>query len=218
MAAPVCSSWVYINQSVARRSATKPLGDQQNPGVQLANVMVGRVLLIQWVFAARGCWFNIEQPLGSIMEHHPLFQRFVAILRLYRHNTAMGSFGLAAWKPTWIYSSHSFICEIEKYRETCLPEASAEMTRKRLNALGRLVVDGGCDLKSSQAYTHRFGWAMAQVYVEHKSQLKAAAAEQHRRARKRAAKQRLRFLSKDEIFADKQESEWLTGACLGQVL
>ena len=77
------------------------------------------------------------------MQHHPHFQRFLAAVILHRHSTEMGGFGMSARKPTWLYSSHAFISEIEKYRVTSLPEASAEMTVHRYNALGRLVIDGG---------------------------------------------------------------------------
>lgn len=163
MSAPVCSSWVYINQSVARRSTTRPLGDQTNAGVHSANVMVGRVLLLQFIFAARWCFSCVEQPLGSLMQHHPLFQRFLNAVRTYRVSVEMKDFDLPAVKPTWLYASHACVSDVRTFRATSLADQTCEMSRQRIDKLGRRVVDGGADLKKSQAYTRRFAWAMYQA-------------------------------------------------------
>ncbi|CAE6945969.1 unnamed protein product [Symbiodinium microadriaticum] len=45
MAAPVCSSWVWINRATNKRSLVCPLGDTSNINVSQANKMVSRTMM-----------------------------------------------------------------------------------------------------------------------------------------------------------------------------
>jgi hypothetical protein len=74
MLAPVCSSWVNINQGTAGRSKAFPLGDRRHEYVKGANKMVTRTILLIHLFAALGVCFVLEQPCGSLMQWHPRFQ------------------------------------------------------------------------------------------------------------------------------------------------
>eukprot|EP00969_Alexandrium_andersonii_P021278 929209-Alexandrium_andersonii.AAC.1 len=60
--APVCSSWVFMNRSTSKRSATRPGGDTSSPSVSYSNKMVARVCLLLWVAAAKQIVIILEQP------------------------------------------------------------------------------------------------------------------------------------------------------------
>lgn len=90
------------------RSQTSPLGRGDSEVVQQANEMVGRVLILLMICAAKGCWWVLEQPQSSIMERHPLFQRFLRLqhVSVRKLHTCMGWFGAGSKKPTYLYSSY----------------------------------------------------------------------------------------------------------------
>ena len=214
--APVCSSWVFVNQSIAKRRMTRPLGDEMVPSVYCANVMVTRVLLIQFIFLARGIYTVLEQPMGSLMQYHPLFQRFLAKTTCYRHSLRMKDYHLPADKATWLYCSHKFVNEVDELKSTMLCEEVAEMTVSRYNAEGKVVIDGGKDLKKSQAYTRAFAWSMCLVWRRHREELEADAAAVRRRARSDARLSGVRVPSRREILQDPEDMQWFTKGCLAQ--
>ena len=74
MLAPVCSSWVNINQGKAGRSKAFPLGNRGHEYIRGANKMVARAILLVHLFVALGVCFVLEQPCGSLMQCHPRFQ------------------------------------------------------------------------------------------------------------------------------------------------
>ena len=217
MLAPVCSSWVFVNQSIAKRRTTRPLGDPQVPSVYCANVMVTRTLLLQLIFMARGIFTCLEQPAGSLMEHHPLFQRFVRCWAVFRHGVRVRDYHLPAEKATWLYASHNFISEVDMFRSTMVCEEAAEMTRIRFNDLGKRVIDGGKDLKKSQAYTRSFAWSMCLVWRRRREQLQKQARASRREVRAHAAARGVRIATKSEIMQDRADMEWFDMGCLKQV-
>ena len=79
---------------------------------------MGRVLLLKFVAAAKGVLWLVEQPKGSIMAYHPLFQEFMAIIPTWRVAFAMKSFGGESEKPTWLYASHALAQDLLKFRMT----------------------------------------------------------------------------------------------------
>ena len=66
-----CSSWTFMNRGTSRRSAARPLGDEGQPTVTMANVIVARVTLLLMLAIARGASWSVEQPMSSLMELHP---------------------------------------------------------------------------------------------------------------------------------------------------
>ena len=57
------------------RSRTSPLGRRDSEAVHNGNLMVGRVMVLILLAAAKGVWWTLEQPSSSVMEYHPTFQR-----------------------------------------------------------------------------------------------------------------------------------------------
>eukprot|EP00969_Alexandrium_andersonii_P190998 8437568-Alexandrium_andersonii.AAC.1 len=73
LAAPVCSSWVWINRGTSRRSWSNPLGDTRQATIAQASCMVARVILGLLICEAKSIWWVLEQPQGSLMRRHPAF-------------------------------------------------------------------------------------------------------------------------------------------------
>ena len=76
------------------------------------NVMVARVVLLLCIAAAKGCWWMLEQPKGSLLESHVAFQLFLRMVpklntSVSRFSTSLCWFGADTRKPLWVYSSRS---------------------------------------------------------------------------------------------------------------
>ena len=89
------------------RSIQRPLGWQEVPCVHQANVMIARVCILLMVLQAKRIWWCLEQPCNSLLEQHPMFQRFLTMagVSVRRLSTKLLWFGGPTQKPTWIYSS-----------------------------------------------------------------------------------------------------------------
>ena len=179
--APVCSSWVFMNSAIARRSISWPMGDTTVDSVYGANVMVARVLLLHWVFVARYIFFVIEQPCSSSMERHHQFQAFLRSFPLWRQSVAMGDFGALSQKASWLYSGHSCIGQINLYHSTMRAETKTKLAHLRIDSLGKRRVDGSEHLKGSQAYTAQFGWGLLQVYRQNLKHIKSVSDSAYQR-------------------------------------
>ena len=109
--APVCSSWVPVNLGTSKRTKAHPLGDTSLQYVRSANTMVSRTLQLLWMFSCFGvCWL-LEQPCGSLMQHHPAFQRLLKKFKVFRIYIEMGWYSGSSKKGTWIYSNYEFVKE-----------------------------------------------------------------------------------------------------------
>lgn len=96
---------ILRNTGTSKRSSTNPLGHEQYQSVLTGNRLCARTVILAWIAAALACWWLIEQPQGSWMEHHPCFQRLLSAMDVFRHRLTMGSYGAKSEKPTWLYSS-----------------------------------------------------------------------------------------------------------------
>jgi hypothetical protein len=56
-------------------------------------LFVAKVLLLLWLGLAMGVPFILEQPKGSLMELHPLFQEFCKHNKIYRKYIVMKNMG-----------------------------------------------------------------------------------------------------------------------------
>ncbi|CAK9095839.1 unnamed protein product [Durusdinium trenchii] len=156
--APVCSTWVFMSRGSTGRSSQRPLGKQEYKSVQDANIMVARVVILLLLCEARKIWWMLEQPVNSLLERHPLFEAFLRLpsVHVRRLTTAMCWFGGRTRKPTWVYSSHPEVSEINNYADhSLIPENTAEMVVHYVDSSGKQRIKGGGDLKASQAYPRR---------------------------------------------------------------
>ena len=91
-----------------KESAVRPLGNASHDSVSQGNTITARTLVLAFVCAALQCWWFLEQPKGSLMEMHPLFQQFLARVDVYKQFIRMADFAHGCEKPTWLYSSPCF--------------------------------------------------------------------------------------------------------------
>ena len=169
--APVCSSFVFMNSAVAKRCHGFPLGDVEVPSVAAANIMVARVLLLHWIFMSRMIFCVLEQPSSSWMQYHVQFQDLLGNFALWRHSICMKDFEAPSLKPSWLYSSHSYISHVDRFHGTMVAEP-VTLAQTCIDAkTGKKCVNGTKDLKASQAYTRQFAWALLQAYRQNKANI-----------------------------------------------
>ncbi|CAK9002504.1 unnamed protein product [Durusdinium trenchii] len=152
LVAPVCSSWVFMSRGSTKRSDSCPMGDLNSPAVRLGNLLTARTIVILMILAAQGVWFALEQPSSSLMEKHVLFQRLVGLVSIRRMSIMMGDFAGPTLKPTWLYSSHVDVQDIERFKVARRLDPQREMVRHYQDGKGRARITGGSALKSSQTY------------------------------------------------------------------
>ena len=176
LAAPECSSWGWMNRHVSGRMIWWPLGRRNQHKVEKANVMVSRVVLLLWIWTARGVLWFLEQPVNSYLEYHPRFQEFCkAMVRLrrpvYRKCVMLGSFGGKTRKAIWLYCLDKCVFELDRYKT---PSGTSAIIKSQLvvnfvdKAGKRRVTGVAAKLKASQAYPRGFGQAFAEVYDANK--------------------------------------------------
>lgn len=89
------------------RSREKPLGRKDSPSCILGNLLACRALVLLVICATRGIWWILEQPMTSVMQYHPMFQRVVRMLGMHKLVISMANYGGPTDKKTILYSSSS---------------------------------------------------------------------------------------------------------------
>ena len=171
LAAPVCSSWVWMSRATTKRAWHRVHGLASLPCVQTGNMIVSVLVMILWIASALGIRWCVEQPANSLLQHHPRWQEFLRGHRCFRVFIYMSDFGGETAKPTWLYSNAKDIEEIVKFRCKITRgkvNHNKEMTHVSTSATGRKQITGGSDLKGSQAYPDGFGYAWFSVCAAHR--------------------------------------------------
>ncbi len=101
---PWPTSWPRSRGSTGRTLAN-PLGWTSAPSVQCGNLMVSRCAVLLLLASCKGIWWILEQPRGSLLEHHPLMQQVFRRVRVWRQHVRMIEFAASTDKGTWLYSS-----------------------------------------------------------------------------------------------------------------
>ena len=89
------------------RSKERPLGRPDSESVRMGNLLRARALILVLLCASKGCFWVLEQPMSSVMEWHPLFQRMLKLLVVRKLLIKMANYGGPTEKKTWLYSSLS---------------------------------------------------------------------------------------------------------------
>jgi hypothetical protein len=175
-----CSSFVWISRSGTKRSATNPLGDETNPKVASANIILARMVLLFMLACARGVYFCVEQPGTSVMLSFPLLQQLLDRLgqatlgRLGQPTLAfterfwMGPYGASSLKRTQVFGSAYFLASAVRnhlVRKQMLKYSSKGVTTRTVSPTGRMQVRGGPKLKGTQAYPKNFGRVVARAML-----------------------------------------------------
>ena len=179
LAAPVCSSWVWMSRGTTRRQWYAPMGDVlRSSSVREGNLMVSRLVVLIYIMSAMGVIWLVEQPANSLLQWHPRWQELLASIDVWRHHLFMGDFGGESAKPTWIYAPVPWVTDLERYRtkHTCgKVENNLQVTKVSTRADGSTAVAGGKDLKGTQAYPEAFGRAVCNLMSDHRAEREAVA-------------------------------------------
>jgi hypothetical protein len=95
LAAPVCSTWTWINRFTSGRSKSVPLGDLTKHQILAANCMVSRVVLITMMCIWKQVFVIVEQPCLSLLQEHPRFAALCRSFPIFRATIQMANFGLS---------------------------------------------------------------------------------------------------------------------------
>lgn len=89
------------------RTAANPMGHGHGVTGQ-HNIMVGRVCILLALAMAKQVWWCMEQPKGSLLEGHTLFQKLLRLkhVAVTKVTCSLGWFGADTLKPIWVYSSN----------------------------------------------------------------------------------------------------------------
>ena len=133
--------------------------------------MVARTVCLLYVLMVAGAWWTLEQPCNSLMRDHPIFNLCVDQHRLCRVSMAMGHFGSATLKPSWLYTNCKFAGDVQKYAQPFVRSPNVKLVRRHVDKSGRVRVSGNEHLKQSQSYPARFGSAMVSLFDEHRDEI-----------------------------------------------
>ena len=89
------------------RSKERPLGRPDSESVRMGNLLCARALILVLLCASKGVFWVLEQPMSSVMQWHPLFQRMLKLLVVRKMLIKMSNYGGPTEKKTWLYSSLS---------------------------------------------------------------------------------------------------------------
>lgn len=125
--------------------------------------MTARMCLIQWILQARRVFWILEQPMSSLMFHHPLLQDFLQKHLVFRTHMHMGSFGGHTPKPTHLWSPR---VDIQKFSLPLPQKTWDSLVTKSVSSSGKRQVTGNSQLKKSQSYPKEFGMATVGIWEE----------------------------------------------------
>ena len=114
----------------------------------------------------------LEQPLGSIMKHHPSLKwlqsltRHYDFMHWYEQHSCMGAFDADTLKPSWFAgNNHGMVRALARQKPRHFKATNLDTVRKDKDSHGRVHVTGGPGLKQTQAYTASFATAVLDNYI-----------------------------------------------------
>lgn len=180
-AAPPCSTWVFLSRHSTGRHKNPSGNWKTSAYVASQNALVCRLLLLARLCIARGVHYIIEQPRSSCMFAYGPFATFLKRHPALSVFTEMGAFGMMAEKDMLLMGTAPYLPMLERrlthdQRQELRKDSGRKQTTKvSVRADGTKNVQGGADLKSTQAYPIGFGCAHALCFKTHEDE--AATAE-----------------------------------------
>ena len=115
-----------------------------------------------------GLWWTLEQPTSSLLYLHPVFASAAARLKLERAFLWMKSYGSHSPKGTVLWGNAPYLHDMARSlpRAELAADPDSQVTIRSLDHDGHERVQGGSDLKSTQAYPPRFGLVLALSHLE----------------------------------------------------
>ena len=130
-----------------------------------ANIMVTRTVLLMLFFSARLIAWIVEQPASSLMWWHPRMQYLQRIAGelpdltgFHKTSFPMDAYGADTQKPTTLCSSEPWVHNMATpLPKSFKPNKDKQVVNKSVNAVGHMQINGGKDLKGTQAYPDAYG-------------------------------------------------------------
>lgn len=170
--APTCSTWIWLSRKQTERSMEYPWGNECVAGVADANCVKDVVCcLCSFVFAT-GRVFIIEQPLSSLMPHHPDVQNLLYHTNFTTIVTHHSSFSGTSPKPFKLFGVAPYLQQLvrkppPRQRGLSNTPSDESLTYRSRSSSGRHAVYGKKEaLVQSQAYTYQFGQAISTLHLD----------------------------------------------------
>ena len=149
----LCSSWIWLSRSVSKRSRSNPAGDCSRPFVAEANEMVRRCVAIATILYLRFVNLCFEHPPTTVMFFFDQMRTLVDHVCPYCFKTFLGDFGSECLKELMLRASNVAFQELERFKP--------RMKSKPMVTKGKWITGKREDLKESQSYPDKFGYAVA---------------------------------------------------------
>ena len=172
-AAPPCSTWVFLSRGSTGQNKSPSGNWKASPYVASQNALVCRLLLLARLRIARQVYYIIEQPRSSCMFEYGPFAAFLERHPASSIFTEMGAFGMMAEKDMVLVGTAPYLPMLtrrlssDQRKELRQNSERKQTTKVSVRADGRKNVQGGRDLKSTQAYPIGFGCAHARCFKTH---------------------------------------------------
>ena len=114
MAAPQCSSWIWINKHIHKRKRDNVVGDTSIPTVVEGNMLNQRVALLAGICSLNGVHWMIEQPGSSQFFQTACMTSVIEKTNAKRVWTWLGAFGHPSPKPTLLYGTAPFMSALRR--------------------------------------------------------------------------------------------------------
>lgn len=166
-AAPVCSTWVWMSRSVTRRSRGQPLGNEQVPCVQEGNLQVTRVVLVLLYASFLGATWVVEQPMTSLLFHHPRFQYLASRTPWFKKLVWMGGWGATSPKPTYLASNTCWLSGLRGGTRPGTARLGPPTVTRYVDKHGKRRCTGTKALKATQCGSQLFFAVCLYMYDSH---------------------------------------------------
>ena len=162
--ATVCSSWTWLAISKTRRSPQCPLGRNDTVSTMDGNMQVARCALLMALAHAKHAWWALEQPLRSLMKHHPAMAHVFKTMPFFEVTTHMGAFAADTLKPSQLYGNAEWILGLWRKKPTNFSARNVNTVSVEV-LRGEKKITGSAGLKETQAYTPEFGHCVLDTFL-----------------------------------------------------
>jgi len=128
--------------------------------------MVTRAALIMLLVMSKRAWWVLEQPVTSCMPSHPAMLHIQSLVgklpwvQWHAADTFLGAFGAKTIKRVRLYSNKRWVHGLARSRpnpKDFKPSDTTTVTRKLVDGVEKVQVNGGPGLKESQEYPEECG-------------------------------------------------------------
>ncbi|CAK8988137.1 unnamed protein product [Durusdinium trenchii] len=165
-----CSTWIGTSRGSTGRSKSNPLGVDSESN-RRANLMTARLALLCLLTVALNGTFVIEQPISSLIMHHPRMQCLHASFEIYRCGFWMWWYGARTPKRTVLWSSSRAVGQFwtRRLQRVKVEQARAldpnppQPVKKYKDSEGKPRYHGTADLTKTEHYPKGFGKKIASL-------------------------------------------------------